>query len=111
MLIYFLYLAPVFIVFLFVNSIAWKLNSTSALPGGTVLVVLSLLLCVALPLTVVGGIAGRNLTKEMVFPCRVGRIPREIPRVPVYRNRFLWIMMVRTNSAIEYIPRDLPFPS
>ena len=43
---------------------------------------------VTLPLTVIGGIIGRNTAKGRQFtpPCRVNKIPREIPPLPWYRQ-------------------------
>lgn len=41
---------------------------------------------VSLPLTVVGGIAGRRMTSKYDPPCRQRKIPREIPSIPWYRQ-------------------------
>ena len=41
---------------------------------------------VALPLTIIGGIAGKNTTGDMDVPVRTARVMREIPTAPWYRN-------------------------
>lgn len=44
------------------------------------------LLTVGYPLTILGGIFGKNGKSEFNFPCRTKNIPREIPNLPWYRN-------------------------
>ena len=58
---------------------------TAALPAGTLIVVSLLFLFVALPLTVLGGIAGHN-SRDYDAPCRTTKVPRQIPAVPWYRS-------------------------
>ena len=41
----------------------------------------AIFLFVHLPLTVVGAIAGRNITNEYKPPCRTNKVPREVPDV------------------------------
>ena len=43
---------------------------------------------VTLPLTVIGGIVGRNMAKGKDFdaPCRTNKVPREVPPIPWYRQ-------------------------
>ena len=38
------------------------------------------------PLTVLGGIAGKNTKTEFYAPCRTNKYPREIPALPWYRH-------------------------
>lgn len=77
---------PLLIVFSFLNSVAIWNDSSAALPFGTIMIVLALFMLVALPLTVIGGIAGRNTAGDFNAPCRTNKIPREIPAVPTYRS-------------------------
>lgn len=77
---------PLLVVFSFLNSVAIWNDSSAALPFGTIMIVLALFMLVALPLTIIGGIAGRNLAGEFNAPCRTNKIPREIPQIPGYRS-------------------------
>lgn len=70
---------PLALVFVVLNSIAWSSNSTAALPLTTIMLMLSIMLFVHLPLTVVGAVVGKNATTEFRPPCRTNRVPREIP--------------------------------
>ncbi|RLN87449.1 hypothetical protein BBJ28_00009391 [Nothophytophthora sp. Chile5] len=83
---------PLLAVFSFLNSLAIWNDSSAALPFGTIMIVLALFITVALPLTIIGGIAGRNTTGEFRAPCRTSKIPREIPAVPSYRSPFILII-------------------
>lgn len=49
---------------------------------------LSLLFTVGYPLTVIGGIMGKNWANGFDAPCRTKNIAREIPQVPWYRSAF-----------------------
>lgn len=83
-----LFPAPLFLMFCFLNTVAIAYNSQTALPFGTILVIISIWALVTLPLTVIGGIIGRNLAKgkDLCAPCRTNKIPREVPSIPWYRQ-------------------------
>uniref|UniRef100_A0A6T8CVS7 Transmembrane 9 superfamily member n=1 Tax=Prymnesium polylepis TaxID=72548 RepID=A0A6T8CVS7_9EUKA len=83
-----LFPVPLFLMFSFLNTVAIAYNSQTALPIGTILVIICIWALITLPLTVIGGILGRNLAKgkDMCVPCRTSRIPREIPPIPWYRQ-------------------------
>lgn len=81
-----LFTGPVVLVFSFVNSVAIAYNATAAVPAGTIIIVLAILLCVGFPLTVIGGVAGRRTSGPFDAPCRTKNFPREIPSVPWYRS-------------------------
>jgi len=83
-----LFPAPTFLMFCFLNTVAIAYNSQTALPFGTILVIICIWALVTLPLTVIGGIVGRNLArgKDLSAPCRTNKIPREIPPIPWYRQ-------------------------
>jgi membrane-anchored glycerophosphoryl diester phosphodiesterase (GDPDase) len=76
---------PFAATFTVLNTTALVKSSTAALPFGTILVVIALFVFVALPLTVVGGIAGHH-SSEYEPPCRVSKVPRQVPAVPFYRS-------------------------
>ncbi|KAF4027826.1 Endomembrane protein 70 [Phytophthora infestans] len=83
---------PLVAIFSFLNSVAIWNDSSAALPFGTIMIVLALFITVALPLTIIGGVAGRNSTGDFKSPCRTNKIPREIPSVPGYRSPFILIV-------------------
>ena len=80
--------APFLVMFCFLNTVAIIYNSQAALPFGTILVIMFIWMLVTLPLTVIGGIVGRNMAKGKDFdaPCRTNKIPREVPPIPWYRQ-------------------------
>ena len=51
---------PFFIIWSTVNSVAWYQGSTQALPATTIVLLIVIWLIVGFPLTVVGGILGKN---------------------------------------------------
>ncbi|KAF1332018.1 Endomembrane protein 70-like protein, partial [Globisporangium splendens] len=83
---------PLLVIFSFLNSVAIWNDSSAALPFGTIMIVLAIFMLVALPLTVIGGIAGRNTTGDFNAPCRTNKIPREIPDVPWYRSPLILLL-------------------
>ena len=83
-----LFAAPFFLVWAFVNSVAWGYGTTQALPWQTVVLLMCLWLFVGYPLTIIGGIFGKNWTTGFDAPCRTKNFSREIPRVPWYRSSF-----------------------
>ena len=68
--------------FIFLNTTAWTHGSTAALPFGTIAIIILLYLLVALPLSIIGGIAGRNTTGALEPPCRTNFNAKELPDVP-----------------------------
>ena len=82
----FLFCGPMFIVFSFLNTVAIAYRSTAALPFGTICVIFIIWALVTAPLTVLGGIAGKNAKSEFNAPCRTTKYPREIPASPWYRG-------------------------
>jgi len=83
-----LFPVPLLLVFCFLNTVAIAYSSQAALPFGTIVVIMIIWALVTLPLTIIGGIIGRNLAKGKDFdaPCRTNKIPREVPPVPWYRQ-------------------------
>ncbi|XP_060068139.1 transmembrane 9 superfamily member 1-like [Ylistrum balloti] len=83
-----LFAAPFFLVWAVVNSVAWGYGTTQALPWTTIVLLMCLWLFVGYPLTVLGGIFGKNWANGFDAPCRTKNISREIPPVPWYRSSF-----------------------
>jgi len=81
-----LFAGPLFVVALFCNAVAASNESSQSLPVATIIQIFLLWALVSLPLTVVGGIAGRRMTTKFEPPCRQTKIPREIPLIPWYRQ-------------------------
>ncbi|RHZ14459.1 hypothetical protein DYB37_009255, partial [Aphanomyces astaci] len=83
---------PLLGVFAFLNTVAIWNDSSAALPFGTIMILICLFLLVNVPLTIIGGIAGRNTTSVYQPPCRTNKIPREIPQPPWYKAP--WVHVV-----------------
>lgn len=81
-----LFSVPLFVVWSVQNSVAWAYNSTQALPFMTVLLLAVVWFTVGYPLTIVGGILGKNYGGNFVPPCRPKLAAREIPHVPWYKS-------------------------
>lgn len=69
------------------NTIAILNGSTAAFPFPTILLVFTLWACVTFPLTVIGGIVGRQMAifrgkrnDNSCFPCKTNKLPRHIPQ-------------------------------
>jgi len=77
---------PVICVFAYVNTVALVYGVTAAVPFGTIMIVLAILLFVGFPLNVLGGITGKRVAGGFEAPCRTKHLPREIPPIPWYRS-------------------------
>ncbi|XP_068954026.1 transmembrane 9 superfamily member 1 isoform X2 [Petaurus breviceps papuanus] len=77
---------PFFLTWSVVNSVHWANGSTQALPATTILLLLTVWLLVGFPLTVIGGIFGKNNATPFDAPCRTKNIAREIPTQPWYKS-------------------------
>ncbi|XP_072042400.1 transmembrane 9 superfamily member 1-like [Amphiura filiformis] len=84
-----LFAVPFFMIWSIVNTVAWAYDSTQALPFTTILLLLMIWLLIGYPLTVIGGILGKNMAETFDAPCRTKNIAREIPVVPWYRSGFM----------------------
>jgi len=78
---------PLAVVWSFLNSVAWSQASTAALPAATIFIILGLFMFVSIPLSVVGGIAGRNTGGEFEAPCRTKKVAREVSNERKYGGR------------------------
>lgn len=81
-----LFTTPFFIIWSVINSVHWANGSTQALPASTVILVGCIWILVGFPLTVIGGILGKNTSVDFDAPCRTKNIAREIPPQPWYRQ-------------------------
>eukprot|EP00038_Savillea_parva_P007891 m.173148 g.173148 ORF g.173148 m.173148 type:complete len:588 (+) comp13650_c0_seq1:41-1804(+) len=81
-----IFTVPFFLVWSTVNTVAWYTGSTQALPFSTIILILLIWLCLGFPLTVLGGILGKNAAKPFDAPCRTKPFVREIPPIPCYRS-------------------------
>jgi hypothetical protein len=84
---------PFFGIFMCLNSVAWHYGSTAALPFGTIIIVLLIMLLAGFPLTVLGGIGGRHQAPEWAPPSRTTKLPREMPEIPWYRSATAQVVM------------------
>lgn len=81
-----LFSVPFFLTWSVVNSVHWANGSTQALPATTILLLFTIWILVGFPLTVIGGIFGKNSGGSFDAPCRTKNIAREIPRQPWYKS-------------------------
>ncbi|XP_026546192.1 transmembrane 9 superfamily member 1 [Notechis scutatus] len=81
-----LFSTPFFLTWSVVNSVHWANGSTQALPVSTIFLLLTVWLLVGFPLTVIGGIFGKNRATPFDAPCRTKNIAREIPPQPWYKS-------------------------
>ncbi|GBF98650.1 hypothetical protein Rsub_11644 [Raphidocelis subcapitata] len=65
------YCGPFFGMFTFLNTVAIVYRSTAALPFGTIVIIVLIWGLVTIPLTVCGGIAGKNARSDFNAPCRI----------------------------------------
>lgn len=84
---------PLLVVFAFNNSVAWVYGSTAALPVGTIIIMILIWLLVSAPLTIIGGVLGKNAKVDFAAPCRTNKYPREIPDLPWYRSTIPQVIM------------------
>ena len=78
------------VIFL-LNSVAIYYDTISAIPFGVIMKMIAIWLFVALPLSVVGTLFGRNISGKYDAPCRVNSLPRPIPEGPWYADPYLVI--------------------
>ncbi|BDA41200.1 Transmembrane 9 superfamily member 3 [Coccomyxa sp. Obi] len=84
---------PLFLVFCVNNTVAIIYRSTAALPFGTIVIITLIWALITIPLTILGGIIGKNTRTEFKAPCRTNKYPREIPELPWYRSTFPQMIM------------------
>ncbi|CAF3623424.1 unnamed protein product [Rotaria sordida] len=88
-----LFTIPFFFIWSIINTFAWAHGTTQALPYTTVLILAIMWLFVGFPLTILGGIFGKNCTSNFDSPCRTKAIAREIPQVSWYRTNIIRMLI------------------
>lgn len=88
-----LYTVPFFCTWFLINSVAWSYGSTQALPFTTILVLGLVWITIGYPLTIIGGIIGKNTSQSFDEPCRTKNICREIPQIPWYRSTIVHMII------------------
>lgn len=61
-------------------------QTTAALPWQTIVILIVLWALVTIPLTVFGGVVGKNARSEFHAPVRTSKHVREVPSLPWYRG-------------------------
>eukprot|EP00753_Platysulcus_tardus_P015130 PLAT482.1.p2 GENE.PLAT482.1~~PLAT482.1.p2 ORF type:complete len:483 (-),score=252.62 PLAT482.1:48-1496(-) len=88
-----LFPGPFFAMFCYLNTVAIAHGSTAALPAGTIAVIVALFLLICLPMTVLGGIAGRAHAKPFQPPCKPRLAVREVPATPWYSRTIVQVLV------------------
>jgi hypothetical protein len=88
-----IFCGPLLVVFSFNNTVAWAYGSTAALPFGTIVVMVLIWMLVSAPLTIIGGVIGKNSKVDFAAPCRTNKYPREVPDLPWYRGTLPQMVM------------------
>lgn len=83
-----LYFGPFFLTFGFNNTYAVFNGSTDALPLSSIITLSLVWIFLAFPLLLLGGVFGKNVPSDFQAPCRTTKCPRDVPRLPWYKNIF-----------------------
>lgn len=89
-----LFTIPASLVSIIADLIARYYHSTSALPVMTGIKIFLIYVIIGLPLTIVGGIAGRRLAGPFSAPVRTKNAIREIPSVPLFEIFFFFLFSI-----------------
>lgn len=81
-----LFCGPLFATFCILNTTAIVYKATTAFPSGTIVFIFLIWILVALPLFVLGGIAGENCKDKFQALCRTTKCPKTIPLLCWYRG-------------------------
>ena len=71
----------IFIVWSFLNTIAWGMGSTAALPFRVVVFIFILWIFIYLPLTIIGGLTAR-IKSQKIIAFSSDKTPRIIKKIP-----------------------------
>ncbi|KAK1264283.1 hypothetical protein QJS04_geneDACA008495 [Acorus gramineus] len=88
LLTWFLFTSPVFATHAVLNMISAASNATSALPFGTIAVIILIWALITTPLLGLGYVFGKVLNPKFEPPCSTNKIPRPIPKIAWYRSTF-----------------------
>jgi len=81
-----------FLIFFFVNLVAWSKQSSSAVPFGTLIVLMLLWFGVSLPLIFFGAYLGFK-GEQITIPVAVNPIPRQIPPQMWYMTQWVGVLV------------------
>ncbi len=85
-----LFTGPAFLVWSILNTIAILNRSTAAFPFLTIVQLFAMWALVTMPLTIIGGIVGRQTgikyVKSVPFPVKTNRLCREIPKSSIFTS-------------------------
>jgi transmembrane 9 superfamily protein 2/4 len=81
----------IFCAFFIINLFVWKANSSGAVPFGTMLILLGMML-ISVPLAFIGAVLGYKQT-PIPIPVRINQIERNVPKQPWYLNPWCTILM------------------
>ncbi|KAH9659905.1 transmembrane 9 superfamily member 5 [Citrus sinensis] len=81
-----LYLGPLTVTVLILNTVAVSYGATAALPFGTIMVIVFIYMLFAVPLLALGGRIGYWFRSEFQAPSALNRYPREILPLPWYQK-------------------------
>ncbi|XP_010521658.1 PREDICTED: transmembrane 9 superfamily member 5 isoform X2 [Tarenaya hassleriana] len=82
-----LYTVPLLVTGSILNTVAITYGATSALPYGTIILIVSISTLVNIPFLMLGGVLGHRFRSEFQPPSAVKRQPREIPLQNWYRRK------------------------
>uniref|UniRef100_A0A8D8UJQ7 Transmembrane 9 superfamily member n=1 Tax=Cacopsylla melanoneura TaxID=428564 RepID=A0A8D8UJQ7_9HEMI len=82
----------VFCLFFMMNLIFWAKDSSAAVPFSTLLALVSLWVCVSMPLTFIGSFFGFR-KRAIEHPVRTNQIPRQIPEQSIYTQALPGVIM------------------
>eukprot|EP00210_Caulerpa_lentillifera_P004666 g4451.t1 len=80
------FMGPFLLIFSILNSIAMSYGSTKAVPFSTVMNFVLLWSLISFPMTIIGGMMGKNSKDSFQVSCRVTKYPKEIPPLPWYQQ-------------------------
>jgi len=88
------FLVPTFVfcIFFVLNLLLWHLQSSAAVPFGTLVALVALWFCISIPLTFLGAYCG--FKKDPIeSPVRTNQIPRQIPPQQCYTTLWAGVLM------------------
>jgi len=83
----------IFVIGFFLDFLAMYYNTLTSIPIGTMVILLLLWLFISVPLSFFGTIIGRNTNGKPNFPTRLSQVPRQIPDMPWYAQRWVYILL------------------
>lgn len=82
----------IFVIFFALNLVLWHLQSSAAVPFGTLIALVVLWFCISVPLTFIGAYFGFK-NNPIEAPVRTNQIPRQIPPQQCYTSPAAGVLM------------------